>query len=95
MISATSSISSVTPIKNNLSSTSTPFQPRSSEGRNKTSRGQSSREEMEEMLGNRKNKGIQRKLSKAQTSANSEEEKFQQNLLEGMEREENLFRKSM
>ena len=50
---------------------------------------------MEEMLGNRKNKGIQRKLSKAQTSANSEEEKFQQNLLEGMEREENLFRKSM
>ena len=95
MVSSTSSISSVTPIQKNISSTSTPFQPRSSEDSNKTSRGQSSREEMEEMLGNRKNKGIQRKLSKAQTSANSEEEKFQQNLLERIERRENLFRKSM
>ena len=43
------------------------------------------------MLGNRKSKGIQRKLSEAQTSANSEEEKFQQNLLERMERQENFF----
>ena len=45
------------------------------------------------MLGNRKNKGIQRKLSKAQTSANSEEEKFQQNLLERMERQKTFFEK--
>ena len=45
------------------------------------------------MLGNRKNKGIQRKLSKTQISANSEEERFQQNLLERMERQENLFLK--
>ena len=46
---------------------------------------------LQEMLGNRKNKGIQRKLSKTQISANSEEERFQQNLLERMERQENLF----
>ena len=100
VVSAISSItssatSSVNPIQQNLPSTSTPIQPSSSENSNKTSRGQTSREKMEEMLQNRRNKRIQRKLPKAQISTNSEKEKFQQNLLEKMERQDNLFRESM
>ena len=59
------------------------------------SRGQTSRKKMEEMLKNRRNKRIQRKLPKAQTSTNSEQEKFQNNLLEKMEAQDNLFRESM
>ena len=55
------------------------------------SRGQTSQEKMEEMLENHRNKQIQRKLLKCQTSANSEEEKIQKNLLERMERQDNLF----
>ena len=50
---------------------------------------------MEEMLKNRRNKRIQRKLPKAQTSTNSEQEKFQKNLLERTETQDNLFRGSM
>ena len=47
-----------------------------------------------EMLENRRNKRIQRKLPKAQTSTNSEEEKFWKNLLERTERERiTLFEK--
>ena len=100
MVSASSSItssatSSVTPIQQNLPSTSTPTQPSSSESSNKTSTGQTSREKMEKMLEKRRNKKNQTKLSKAQTSANSEEEKFQKNLLERMEKQDNLFRESM
>ena len=56
--SATSSISSVTPIQQNLPLTCTPIQPASSESSNKTSRGHG--EEMEEMLENRRNKRIQK-----------------------------------
>ena len=57
-VSTTSSItssvtSSVTPIQQNLPSTSTPTQPSSSESSNKTSRGQTYREKMKEMLENR------------------------------------------
>ena len=59
------------------------------------SRGQTSQEKMEEMLENHRNKQIQRKLLKCQTSANSEEEKIQKNLLERMERQDNLFWESM
>ena len=44
-----------------------------------------------EMLENRRNKRIQRKLPQAQTSTNSEEEKFWKNLLQRMEREDNPF----
>ena len=94
--SITSSVtSSVTPIQQNLPSTSTPTQPSSSEGSNKTSRGQTYREKMKEMLENRWNKRIQRKLPTAQTSTNSEEEKFRKNLPETMERQDNLFRESI
>ena len=50
---------------------------------------------MKEMLEYHRNKRIQRKFPKAQTSANSEEEKFEKNLLERMERQVNLFRESM
>ena len=50
---------------------------------------------MEEMLANHRNKRIQRKFPKAQTSTNSEKEKFEKNLLERMERQVNLFRESM
>ena len=50
---------------------------------------------MEEMLKNRRNKRIQRKLPKAQTSTNSEQEKFQKNLLERMETQDNLFQENM
>ena len=50
---------------------------------------------MEEMLKNRRNKRIQRKLPKAQTSTNSEQEKFQKNLLERMDTQDNLFQESM
>ena len=82
MVSATSSItscatSSVAPIQQNLPSSSTPIQPSSSESSNKMSRGQTSREKMKKMLVNCRNKRIHRKLPKAQTSTNSEEEKFQ------------------
>ena len=59
------------------------------------SRGQTSRKKMEEMLKNHRNKRIQRKLPKAQTSTNSEQEKFQKNLLEKMETQDNFFRESM
>ena len=68
--------SSVTPIQQNLPSTSTSIQPSSSESSNKMSRGQTSPEKMEEMLENRRNKKILKKLPKSQTSTNSEEEKF-------------------
>ena len=96
VVSATSDITSsatstVTPIQKNLPSTSAPIQPSSSESSKKTSRGQTSREKMEEMLENRRNKRIQRKLPQAQTSTNSEEKKFQKNLLKRMERQDNLF----
>ena len=99
-VSTTSSItssvtSSVTPIQQNLPSTSTPTQPSSSESSNKTSRGQTYREKMKEMLENRWNKRIQRKLPTAQTSTNSEEEKFRKNLPETMERQDNLFWESI
>ena len=47
------------------------------------------------MLKNRRNKRIQRKLPKAQTSTNSEQEKFQKNLLERMDTQDNLFQESM
>ena len=50
---------------------------------------------MKEMLENHRNKRMQRKFPKAQTSANSEKEKFEKNLLERMERQVNLFRESM
>ena len=50
---------------------------------------------MEEMLENCRNKRIQRILPKVRTSTNSEKEKFQQNLLERMERQDNLSRESM
>ena len=100
VVSATSGItcsatSNVTPIQQNLRLTSTPIQPSSNESSNKRSIGQTSREKMEEMLENRRNKRVQRKLPKTQTSTNSEEEKFQRNLLERMERQDNLFRESM
>ena len=57
-VSTTSSItssvtSSVTPIQQNLLSMSTPTQPSSSVSSNKTSRGQTYREKMKEMLENR------------------------------------------
>ena len=68
--------SSVTPIQQNLPSTSTSIQPSSSESSNKMSRGQTSPEKMEEMLENRRNKRILKKLPKSQTSTNSKEEKF-------------------
>ena len=94
VVIATSSISFVTSIQQNLPWTSAPTQPSPSEISNKTSRGQTSREKMDEMLENRKNKRIQRKqLPRAQTSTNSEEEKFQQNLLERIERQETFFEK--
>ena len=94
VVIATSSISFVTSIQQNLPWTSAPTQPSPSEISNKTSRGQTSREKMDEMLENRKNKRIQRKqLPRAQTSTNSEEEKFQQNLLERIERHETFFEK--
>ena len=44
------------------------------------------------MLENRRNKRIQRKLPEAQTSTNSEEEEFQKNSLERIERQDNIFR---
>ena len=47
------------------------------------------------MLGNCTNKRIQRKLPKFQNTTNSEEEKFQKNLLEKVERQDNLVRESM
>ena len=50
---------------------------------------------MEKMLANHRNKRIQRKFPKGQTSTNSEKEKFEKNLLERMERQVNLFRESM
>ena len=75
--------------------TSTPIQPSSSESSNKTSRGQTSLEKIDEMLRNQRNKGIQRKLPKVQTSTNSEEEKFKLNLLQRMDRQDNIFRESM
>ena len=56
--SATSDISSVNPIQQNLLSTSTTIQPSSSENSNKTSRGEISHEKMEEMLENHRNKRI-------------------------------------
>ena len=100
MVSATSDVtssatSSVTPIQQNLPSTSAPNKPSFSESSNKTSRGQTSREKMEEMLKNCRNERIQRILPKVQTRTNSEKEKFQQNLLERMERQDNLSRESM
>ena len=100
VVSATSNITSsvlysVTPIQQNLPLTSTLIRPSSSESSNKTSRGQTSRDQMEEILANRRNKRIQRKLPTAQTCANSEEEKFQQNLLERMERQDNVFQECM
>ena len=60
LVSATSSIissatSSATPIQQNLPSTSTPVQPCSSKISNKTSRGQTSPEKIDEMLENRRN----------------------------------------
>ena len=100
MFSATSSItssatSSVTPIQQKPPPTSTAIKPTSSESSNKTSRGQTSGEKMKEMLENSRNKRIQKIVPKFQTSTNSEEEKFQKNLLEMMERQDNLFRESM
>ena len=47
------------------------------------------------MLRNHRNERIQRKLAKAETSTNLEEEKFKQNLLERMEGQDNLFRESI
>ena len=59
VVSATSSISSASPIKQNLPSTSTTIQPSSSESSNKTLRGQTSRGKMEGMLGSCITKRIQ------------------------------------
>ena len=50
---------------------------------------------MEEMLENRRNKRMQRKLPKDQTNTNSEVRKFEKNLLERIETQYNLFRESM
>ena len=93
VVTATWSISSVTPIQQNLPPISTPIHSSSKEKSNKTSRGKTSPEKIEKMLENRSNKIIQRKLPKAQTSTKSEEEKFWQNLLERMERLDTFFEK--
>ena len=56
MASATSDISCVCPTQQNLLSTSITIQPSSSESSNKTLRGETSQEKMEEMLANCRNK---------------------------------------
>ena len=60
VVTATCSISSVSHIQQNLSSTSTPIHSSSKESSNKTSREQASREKMEKMLENCRNERIQR-----------------------------------
>ena len=60
VVTATFSISSVSHIQQNLSSTSTPIHSSSKESSNKTSREQASREKMEKMLENCRNERIQR-----------------------------------
>ena len=82
-------------LQQNLAFTSTSVHLSSSESSNQMSRGQVSREKMEGILENCRNKRTQRKLPGVQTRTRSEEEKFQQNLLEWMERQDNLFRESM
>ena len=64
VVSATSGISSVSPIQQELSFTSTPAEAFSNENINKTSSVQICREEMEKMLENCRNKRTQRKLPK-------------------------------
>ena len=71
MVSENSSISSsaassVTPIQQNLPSISISIQPSSSESSNKTLRGQTSREKMEEILENRRNKRLKQRLKPVQ-----------------------------
>ena len=68
------SISSATPIQQNLPSKSMLIQPRSSESRNTTSRRQTSRGKTEKILENRRKKEFK---ENSQISKNSEEEKFQ------------------
>lgn len=70
MASATSDISSVSPIQQNLLSTSITIQPPSSESSNKTLRGETSQEKMEEMLencGNKREKKERKVYKKTQT----------------------------
>ena len=62
VVSATSIISSVSDIKQNLSSTSTPIEPSSSESSHKTSIEPTSRDKLEKMLQNLRNKIIHWKL---------------------------------
>ena len=75
MVGATSSItsganSSVTPIHQNLSSTSKPIQQSSGESSNKRSRGQILSEKIKKMFENCRNKRIDRKLPKVETVPN-------------------------
>ena len=66
-------------LQQHLAFTSTPVQLSSTENSNQMSRGQVSREKMEGILQNCRNKRNERKLPGAQNIARSEEEKFQQN----------------
>ena len=59
------------------------------------SKGQTSGEKIEEMLENRRNKRIQRKLPIGPNQHKFRGKQFQQNLLERMERQDNHFRESM
>ena len=56
------------------------------------SKGQTSGEKIEEMLENRRNKRIQRKLPIGPNQHKFRGKQFQQNLLERMERQDNHFR---
>lgn len=82
-------------LQQHLAFASTPVQLSSSESSNQMSRGQVSREKMGGILQNCRNKRNQRKLPGVQTSARSEEEEFQQNYLEWMERQDKLFLENM
>ena len=54
-----------------------------------------SREKMKDFLENRHNKKIERKLSKEQKVATSEEQKFQEKLLESMEHQDKTFNETL